>query len=461
MEYHAVLDIGSRMITMALRFFNAKEGSESTVYAAVESRGIANMTIENNPQVVTQIKKLCATLKTKTGIDIKEVYVSYIGGAVVVKEFSSSVPCTAVTANHTLARQEDLQKLEASYHDFPADSDRVVVDHFALEYKKDEQLYARKDLVGSYAKTLSCRFLMFLAQRTHYERLQIALKDANLKCLGVYVGLRACGTYLINSNERAQALVLLDDAHSEVGFYENGVLTRYEWFLGGWDVIRKNLLKEDPYLRPTDLEVSYLKKMDLTAFKPAWFEKGNTEDDKLKKVGGHLNARYLVKFRELFTKKWDVNQQLKHGGGVILSGSIAAIKGIGDFFNICLARKLQPDQLYTIVVAKHEQPPHWEASQSQYANESFNLFSVAFGLLELLKKDEIPMSVSREVVSQEEQQAETSGADGVNEGEAKKEKELGAKKGLLNKMVEFLGSVFADDLSSYDADKEDNTTEEK
>ena len=71
------------------------------------------------------------------------------------------------------------------------------------------------------------------------------------------------------------------------------------------------------------------------------------------------------------------------------------------------------------------------------------------------------MSVSREVVSQEEQQAETSGAEGVNEGEAKKEKELGAKKGLLNKMVEFLGSVFADDLSSYDADKEDNTTEEK
>ena len=86
MEYHAVLDIGSRM---ALRFFNAKEESESTVYAAVESHGIANMTIENNPQVVTQIKKLCAILKTKTGIDVKEVYVSYIGGVVSVKEFSS------------------------------------------------------------------------------------------------------------------------------------------------------------------------------------------------------------------------------------------------------------------------------------------------------------------------------------------------------------------------------------
>ena len=147
MEYHAVLDIGSRMITMALRFFNAKEGSESTVYAAVESHGIASMTIENNPQVVTQIKKLCAILKTKTGIDVKEVYVSYIGGVISVKEFSSNVPCTGIAANHTLAIEEDLQKLEASYLNFPADSDRVVVDHFVLEYKKDDQPYPRKDLV--------------------------------------------------------------------------------------------------------------------------------------------------------------------------------------------------------------------------------------------------------------------------------------------------------------------------
>jgi len=455
MEYHAVLDIGSRMITMALRFFNAKEGSESTVYAAVESHGIANMTIENNPQVVTQIKQLCAILKTKTGIDVKEVYVSYIGGIVSVKEFSSNVPCTGIAANHTLAKQDDLQKLEASYLNFPADSDSVVVDHFVLEYKKDDQPYPRKDLVGSYAKTLSCRFLMFLAQRTQYERLQIALEDANLKCRGMYVGLRACGTYLINSNERAQALVLLDDAHSEVGFYENGVLTRYEWFPGGWDVIRKNLLKEDPYLRPTDLEVSYLKTMDLTAFKPEWFAQGNTEDDKLKKVGGHLNVGYLVNFRELFTKKWDVNQQLKHGGGVILTGSIAAVKGIEYFFNLCLARKLQPEQLYTIKVAKHEQPPHWEASQSQNANESFNLFSVPFGLLNLLKKDEIPMSVSGETVTQEKAQAETPSTESESEREATKEKERWILGGVLNRVGEFFGNMFAEDLSSYDADKED------
>lgn len=454
-EYYAVLDIGSRMITMALRLFDAQGVEENTVYAAVESHGIVNMTIDNNPQIVTRIKQLCAILKAKTGVEIKEVYVSYVGDTISVVEYKNSVLCTGITANHTSAKAEDIRKLENSYRDYAQNPDMVVIDHLALEYKKDDRVCPYEDLLGTYAKNISCRFLLFLAQRVHYERLEIALKGANLKCAGIYVGLRACGAYLVNKNERAQALVYLDDGHSEIGFYENGILVRYEWKLGGWEGIRQKLLEEDRYLRPIDLDIKYLETLDLTAFKPEWFEKGNNERTKLKRVGSHLNVDYLVNFREVFAGKWNINLPLKHGGGVILTGVISAIKGISDFFNLCLSRKLDAAELYTIKVAEHNQLEKWEACQPQDANKPLNAFATLIGMLQLLKEEKMPKTTITDGSEQEEEAAGTSAEDAVQ-----KEEEQEARGGKLSSawhgFNDFIKRILGDDLTSYDSDKEDN-----
>ena len=85
-QYYAVLDLGSRLFTMALHLFD-DSGEEKIVYAAVESHGITNMTIDNNPQVVSRIRKLCTMLKTKTGVEVQEVHVAYIGGPIIVEDY--------------------------------------------------------------------------------------------------------------------------------------------------------------------------------------------------------------------------------------------------------------------------------------------------------------------------------------------------------------------------------------
>ena len=65
------------------------------------------------------------------------------------------------------------------------------------------------------------------------------------------------------------------------------------------------------------------------------------------------------------------------------------------------------------------------------------------------------MSVSGETVTQEKAQAETPSAESESEREATKEKERWILGGVLNRVGEFFGNMFAEDLSSYDADKED------
>ena len=66
------------------------------------------------------------------------------------------------------------------------------------------------------------------------------------------------------------------------------------------------------------------------------------------------------------------------------------------------------------------------------------------------------MSVSGETVTQEKAQAETPSTESESEREATKEKERWILGGVLNRVGEFFGNMFAEDLSSYDAaDKED------
>ena len=452
-HYYAVLEFGNRMFTMTLRFFN-EMGQENTVYAAVESHGIVNMIIDNNPQVVSCIRQLCAILKNKTGIEVKEVYVSYIGGPITVENYECTVMCTAATANHSMASNDDIVKLQNSYRDYTSSQDLVVVDHLALQYKKDDQPSLFADLSGAYARNISCHFLLFLAERRYYERLEIALQDAKLILKGLYTGLRAAGTALINRDERAQALALLDDAHIELGFYENGVLTHYKWLLGGWDIIQKALLEENRSLRSADLGVKYLQTIDLSAFKPEWFERENHDEEILKKVGGHINAGYLVKVRDILTKEWQANMSLKFGGGLLLTGSISAIKGIDYFFNVSLKRKLPLEELYEVKVADHVKPDKWEACQPEYVNESLNLFSVPIGIIDWLCEQGIERSKSDPTVEQEKVVPETNADETMDKEES--EEKVGFITRSINSISNFFKSWTGYDLSSYPNEDEDS-----
>ncbi len=448
-QYYAVLDLGSRLFTMALHLFD-DSGEEKIVYAAIESHGITNMTIDNNPQVVSRIRKLCTMLKTKTGVEVQEVHVAYIGGPIIVEDYECTVTCTGNSANHKLAVMEDIEKLQDAYLSYTTKEDLEIVDHMALQYRKDGQPCALADLEGVYAKNISCHFLLFLAESQHYQRFKIALEGAKLHCAGVYVGFRTCGLRLINKDERAQALALLDDSHIEVGFYENGVLTKYKWIEGGWDVIRENLLQEDRYLRPIDLDVTYLQTMNLTTFKSEWFEMNNNDDAKLKKVGGHLNATYIASVRNTLAEEWKVNLPLKYGGGLLLTGSISAINGIDFFFNTCLSRKLPEKELYKVKVAEHTKPEKWEACESQYAGVPLNLFSIPIGMLDLLRKQNVVRSKGADCVSKESLQ---SGEPIVEESANSQEQET--KEGIFSRIWNSIIQWLNGDISSYDTDERD------
>lgn len=449
--YYAVLDLGSRLFTMSLRLFN-EQGEVSTRYAAVESQGVAKMTIDNNPQVVKRIKQLCAITKEKTGVDVKEVYLSYIGGPITVVEYDSSVACTDLNSNHTLARKEDIEKLVNSYHNYSQNTDSVIVDHVIIQYKKDDVPCLYENLEGSYAQRISCRFLLFLAERTHYERMVIALSAANLKCAGLYVGLHASGAQLINPDERAQALVLLDDEHTEIGLYENGILTHYQWEGEGWDKIKEDMIADDPYLRRNDLNISYLNSLDLTQFKEEWYN--NTETNKVKQVGSYIYATYLVKIRDTLMS-WNANLLLKNSGNVLLTGTISTITGISDFFNMGLRRKLPNDELYTISIAKHKKPEKWDACEPKYANEELNLFSVSLGILSLLEQEDARKS---RVVTKEESAPAVPPPTSTNEEDDNKESNWTK---ILNKLSTPFGkmkSFFSngdEELSSYNDEKEE------
>lgn len=391
-SYYAVLDLGSHTISMVVRTFDAQGALQATYCVSEPSQGIEEMRIVNNNQVRDCIKRLQIALQTKLDFEIREVYVAYLGGAITSLTYVGAIACEGMQQGNSVVSDGDFLRLMNSYQEFKLPEGKVLIDLVPLSFKRDNVSCRFQDLEGAYAKNISCEFHLFLADEIEYSHLLSAMSAAGVECKGTYVGLRACGCYLAKETERAVGLVNFGYAHSEIGYFEFGVLMRYMWHGEGWASIRRIFLSKDPFLCESDLDDSILEeKTDFSQFKPEWNEDGNNDRDELKLRGGYFVGKYLLPFRNFFTQL-GVNALLKRSCGVRLTGGVSLVKGLLPFFVSKIKAKLPVDELYMLSLPVYSKPKPWMPLNSKDANASLALFSTSLGLLELLAREGIAPS---------------------------------------------------------------------
>jgi len=393
-KYHAVLDIGTYKMVLALRLIDDEaEQRDRWVYAVAKSQGLRDDGLPlNRDHLLNTIQSLLDQIESKTGVRVTEVYFAYRGGEITAVEYSHSQDCTALNNRDTVIGDSDLAKLKESYKIFETrekPENMVLIDHVIMRYFVDDRLVDdHRVFLGEYAKKISCTFLLFLVQKEGYQRLMELFESKGITCKGTYLGLRAEGNYVYDDEGHPYmfALAHLGYSHSELAFYEDGLMVKYFYFADGWSKALPTLKRENyglspEYLRESVREVDLREARDGLRFDPGRFVNGllhegvgesDVEFQGARNQGGtRISADKIAKkLNEIYLssvittlKKESINLNLKkedegiekmyladllaigENKGLFFSGGLAQIRGLVDCFNT-LRREKDLEVLY-------------------------------------------------------------------------------------------------------------------
>ena len=376
-----------------------ENGEEKIYYTVCPTKGVVNGRIANSKRFQSCIEELRDSLEAKVAnlrITVKDLYVSFLGGPVVMEEFTASVSCTGLSDDVKVAQEKDIEKLLGAYpKSIQSDGAKILVDYIPVQFYHDGNPVNFDELDGIYGDTIACKFLLFWGPKIDYERLQLAIKKTKLECKRVYLGLRASAAYLSDLKKKSDLVVLdMSYDHSEVGYYKYGKLLKYEWLReASWDGTLECILGFLKSSQAEDFDDAYLSGLDLGKFSREALESGNGIDKKLAAVGVAMVDKYFAPFQKKITGKdegdWNIDADILSEGGVQLTGAISGIKGLDVAFNKFLEAK---ECKFKVQVAEYFQNEKLSPCESQDADLVKNSLATVLGLWALVKEDSIDSS---------------------------------------------------------------------
>ncbi|MEW6101429.1 MAG: cell division protein FtsA [Candidatus Omnitrophota bacterium] len=335
-NYICALDIGSSKLCASLFQFKGKR-CRAAFFESIPLKGVSEGVVVDATELVNTVTKLIKNLKSRSRINVKNIYANISGQDILTKHSRSIMPL-AERGNKVIARS-DIHKVIEQAHILGSSLDEEIIHQIPLSFNIDSKSGVTSPL-GLYSHRLEVDLFLICAKLSAFQSLCRAIGQSGCELRGVFFSGLASSRAAMDDNFK-EGLNLFCDAGAdmtELLLFKNGVLSGVNILQMGGNDFTARLAEElkIPFELAEDIKKTYGLVGDsaqLTDDKEILIKKSDLyKPIKQKLVAGIVTQQakeFCAKLKEQIAKvaaSYEVNNLIIAGRSVLLEGFIETLE---------------------------------------------------------------------------------------------------------------------------------------